>query len=78
MIYMNNTHNYPLMTYLRSIIDTSDIRLDEIVADPVLALLTGRSVKAAGIVLCTIPMVIIYPFLQRFFVHGLTVGSVKG
>ncbi|MBR1585592.1 MAG: carbohydrate ABC transporter permease [Clostridia bacterium] len=81
MIYMNNTHNYPLMTYLRSVIegfDTSDIRPDEIVADPILAMLTGRSVKAAGIILCTIPMVVIYPFLQKFFVHGLTVGSVKG
>ena len=81
MIYMNNTHNYPLMTYLRSVIesfDTSDIRPDEIVADPILAMLTGRSVKASGIILCTIPMVVIYPFLQKFFVHGLTVGSVKG
>ncbi len=81
MIYMNDTHNYPLMTYLRSVIesfDTSDIRPDEIVADPILAMLTGRGVKASGIILCTVPMVIIYPFLQKFFVHGLTVGSVKG
>lgn len=81
MIYMNNTHNYPLMTFLRSVInsfDTSEIRPDEIVADPILAQLTGRSVKASGIILATIPMVIVYPFLQKFFVHGLTVGSVKG
>lgn len=81
MIYMNNTHNYPLMTYMRTVInsfDTSDIRPDEIVADPILAQLTGRGVKASGIVLSTIPLVIIYPFLQKFFVHGLTMGSVKG
>lgn len=81
MIYMNDTHNYPLMTYLRTVIDgfdTSDIRPDEIVADPILAQLTGRSVKAAGIVLSTLPLVIVYPFLQKFFVHGLTMGSVKG
>lgn len=81
MIYMNDMHKYPLMTYLRTVIDgfnTSDIRPDEIVADPILAQLTGRSVKASGIILSTIPLVVIYPFLQKFFVHGLTMGSVKG
>lgn len=81
MIYMNNTHNYPLMTYLRTVIEsfnTSDVRPDEILADPILAMLTGPSTKAAGIILCTIPLVVIYPFLQHFFVHGMTIGAVKG
>lgn len=81
MLYMNNYHNYPLMTYLRSVImnfNALDIRPDEIAADPILAQLTGRSTKAAAIILCTVPLLIIYPFLQKFFVSGMVMGSVKG
>ncbi len=81
MLYMNNYHNYPLMTYLRSVImtfNTLEIRPDEIAADPILAQLTGRSTKAAAIILCTVPLLVIYPFLQKFFVSGMVMGSVKG
>jgi ABC-type glycerol-3-phosphate transport system permease component len=31
----------------------------------------------AGIVIAILPLVILYPFMQRYFVHGLTLGSVK-
>jgi putative aldouronate transport system permease protein len=34
--------------------------------------------QAAAIMISTVPMIILYPFLQKYFVHGMTVGSVKG
>jgi putative aldouronate transport system permease protein len=38
----------------------------------------GISIKAAVIIVSTLPIIILYPILQRFFIAGLTVGSVKG
>lgn len=81
MIYNNRTENYPLMTFLQYHVlnfKTSDLRPEQIAANPALADLEGRSIKSAGIVLCTLPVLVFYPFLQKYFVTGITVGSVKG
>ena len=81
MIYNNHTDNYPLMTFLQYHVlnfKTSDLRPEQISANPALADLEGRSIKSAGIVLCTLPVLVFYPFLQKYFVTGITVGSVKG
>ena len=51
---------------------------EQIAANPALADLEGRAIKSAGIVLCTLPIMCFYPFLQKFFVTGIVVGSVKG
>ncbi|HCS72366.1 MAG TPA: sugar ABC transporter permease [Clostridiales bacterium] len=40
--------------------------------------LTGESVRSATIVVSTVPILILYPFLQKYFVKGITIGSVKG
>jgi putative aldouronate transport system permease protein len=46
--------------------------------DPdLLKTISDRAVRAANIVLTTIPILVVYPFLQRYFVHGLTLGSLK-
>lgn len=81
MIYNNKTMNYPLMTFLQfQIINfkTSDLRPEQLMADPSLAELNGRAIKSAAIVLCTLPILAFYPFLQRYFVSGIVMGSVKG
>lgn len=81
MIYNNKTYNYPLMTFLQfQIINfkTSDLRPEQLMADPTLAELNGRAIKSAAIVLCTVPILVFYPFLQRYFVSGIVMGSVKG
>lgn len=81
MIYNNKTFNYPLMTFLQfQIINfkTSDLRPEQLMADPTLAELNGRAIKSAAIVLCTVPILVFYPFLQRYFVSGIVMGSVKG
>ena len=81
MIYNNKSTNYPLMPFLQyQIINfkTSDLRPEQIAANQYLADLDGRAIKSAGIVLCTLPILCLYPFLQRYFVTGIVVGSVKG
>ena len=81
MIYNNKSTNYPLMTFLQyQIINfkTSDLRPEQIAANPSLADLDGRAIKSAGIVLCTLPILCLYPFLQKYFVKGIMIGSLKG
>lgn len=80
MIYNNRAQNYPLMTFLQYHVinfKTSDLRPEQIAANPALADLDGRAIKSAGIVLCTMPILCLYPFLQRYFVTGIVMGSVK-
>ncbi|MNF03308.1 hypothetical protein D3C80_2025980 [compost metagenome] len=39
---------------------------------------TSQSVKLATMVVTTLPIVFVYPFLQRYFVKGMMIGSIKG
>ena len=81
MIYNNHSEHYPLMTFLQyQVINfkTTDLRPEQLAANPGLANLDGRAIKSAGIVLCTAPILCFYPFLQRYFVTGIVMGSVKG
>ena len=76
LIYMTEAKRYPLSTFLQTVIvqqDTSQLNLDP--AD--LAVMSNRTVKASQIFIGTIPILLVYPFLQRFFVKGLVMGSVK-
>ena len=43
-----------------------------------LATLSGDAVRSATILVSTIPILILYPYLQKYFVKGITIGSVKG
>ncbi|MCZ1268821.1 carbohydrate ABC transporter permease, partial [Paenibacillus tundrae] len=43
-----------------------------------LSQVSDRTTQASQIFLSVIPILLVYPFLQRYFVHGLVVGSVKG
>lgn len=81
MLYNNRPLNYPLMTFLQYHVlnfKISDLRPEQLAANPALADLDGRAIKSAGIVICTLPVLIFYPFLQRYFVSGIVMGSVKG
>lgn len=78
MIYMNTPEKYPLQTYLRSVL----IKLDmtEITGDDweLLNMLSDQALRCAQIVIAVIPILCVYPFLQKYFVTGITLGSVKG
>lgn len=78
MIYMSSASRYPVMLFLRNIVSGSSIlgaASGSGSADKTTIYIT---LKSAAIVLTTVPIIILYPFLQRYFVTGLTVGSVKG
>ena len=77
LILMNTSEQYPLQTYLKATVITLDFT--RLLNDPLLvAKLSEQSLRAAQVFLATVPILIVYPFLQRYFVKGLVLGSVKG
>lgn len=76
MIYMK-TDRYPLQTYLRTIVYNYDFGSMSLSDQMKLAQMSPKGIKAAQMVLGAIPILLIYPWLQRYFVSGITLGSVK-
>lgn len=77
MIYLNSSELYPIQIVLRDIlfqndsINSAGTQIDN--AEAVL-----ENMKYATIVVATIPLLIIYPYLQKFFVKGVMIGAIKG
>ena len=78
IIYMNHTYNYPLQSYLRTIIINPDLQSMTSSEELVMSEISERTFKAAQIFLGALPILCVYPFLQKYFMSGLTMGSVKG
>lgn len=78
MLYMNYPENYPLATYLRSIIISFDFTKVTSQDAYLLAKISTRTSKCAQIIVAMIPIMAVYPFVQKYFVKGIVLGSVKG
>lgn len=76
LIYMKKD-NWPLSTLLQTLIQAPDMS-QKSVSESEIMNLTDRSLRAAKIFIGALPILIVYPFLQRFFVKGIVVGAVKG
>jgi len=79
-VLITDVTKYPLQTYLRStVLQTAGLGLGgSVMNDPeLLKMLSDRALRGAMIVVTTLPILVLYPFLQRYFIHGLTLGSVK-
>ena len=76
LIYMSKASMYPLQTYIQQLtVDLTQITDADQLKQ--LSALNNRSFNAAKIVVSTIPLLIIYPFLQKYFVTGMVIGAVK-
>ena len=80
MIYSNHTTNYPLQSYLQTLVTstTEILAQGDVKAIAKLVDINDTNMKAAQIFISVIPLMLIYPFLQKYFTTGLTMGSVKG
>jgi len=83
LIYLTSESKYPLQIFLRQIVMESAYQEMEIAARGRENLLPGQTytteaVKAAVLVISTIPILVAYPFLQKYFVKGVMIGSIKG
>ena len=78
MIYINTPSKVPMMTYIQQLViptDTTNItdpkQLENIMQS------SNKTLNAAKIMIALVPILVIYPFLQKYFVTGITLGSVK-
>lgn len=80
LIYLTDKRLYPLQMVLRGILvqsnmtDMVEVDLESMSEQ----MLIGESIKFAVVVVSSLPIMILYPFLQRFFVKGVMVGALKG
>lgn len=77
MIYLRDRNLFPLQLILREILIQNDtsymtggIALEDVEA-------VGESIKYATIMVATLPILFVYPFLQKYFVKGVMIGSIK-
>lgn len=77
LIYINNPEHYPLQSYLQTVIIKTDLLMQSASDLNSLAKVSERTSKAAQIFMGALPILIVYPFLQRYFVKGIVLGSVK-
>ncbi len=83
MIFLSDRSKYPLQLFLREILlsaqtysDPSAVQGDAVAAAQMEIM--GEVIKYGVIVVSTLPVIIIYPFLQKYFVQGVMIGSIKG
>ncbi|MBO9608037.1 MAG: carbohydrate ABC transporter permease [Paenibacillaceae bacterium] len=78
-IYLNSHGKWPLQLMLREMITSFDMGAgDQSQALEWMRLIPKEGVKAAAILIVSLPIICVYPFLQKYFVKGMTVGSLKG
>ncbi len=73
---MNNPDNYPLQTYIQQLVIADRPILHGGQAQ-LMAKLSNATLNAAKLFVAMIPILMIYPFLQRYFVRGIMLGAVK-
>jgi putative aldouronate transport system permease protein len=72
-MYVNDTTLHPLQVILKGILTRSmetDVQLEEV--------LPTETLQMAAVVMTALPMVLVYPFIQKYFTQGALLGSVKG
>ena len=79
IIYSNRIESYPLQSYLQSVIVGMQMMRNEMTIEryAMFSSLNDRSIRAAQIIIAMLPIAMVYPYLQKYFVTGIVLGSVK-
>lgn len=79
LLYLSSTSKYPLQLVLRNIliVNTLDDMVND-VATQAAQQRMGDLIKYGMIIVSSLPLLILYPFLQKYFVHGVMIGAIKG
>jgi putative aldouronate transport system permease protein len=76
LLYLSRKEDYPLATYLQTVIVSRDMSSMNFTIEE-MQLLSQKTINAAQIFIGALPVLLVYPFLQRYFIKGLVLGSVK-
>jgi putative aldouronate transport system permease protein len=77
-IYIRDNANLPIQNVLRAILIANSDILNSAATENDQINQFAETIKYAAIVITTVPVLFIYPFLQRYFVQGVMIGAVKG
>lgn len=77
MLFIDDRNKYPLQLVLREILISSDTSSMTLGADATDVEYVGETIKYAVIIISTVPILCIYPFIQKYFAQGTMVGAVK-
>jgi putative aldouronate transport system permease protein len=78
LIYMNNPSHYPVQSYIQTVVVQRSYSTMTPEEAKLMATISDKTLRSAQIFLGALPIICVYPFLQRFFVKGIVLGSVKG
>ncbi len=81
LLYLNSTDKMPLQMVIRKMVIDSDIAnmtTANSASSSTETLITESKLKYAIVMISVLPMIVVYPFLQKYFVNGVMIGSVKG
>ncbi|NBD23174.1 carbohydrate ABC transporter permease [Paenibacillus glycinis] len=77
LIYMNDQKHYPLQSYLQTILVQSNSVVMTQQYAKLMSMVSDRTIKSAQVFVASIPILCVYPFLQKYFISGIMLGSVK-
>ncbi|GGJ00420.1 protein LplC [Alicyclobacillus cellulosilyticus] len=79
LLYINDSSKWPLQMLLQQVVMSSQMSIGDpsLAMDPTFTQPPGDSIKMAVIVVSTLPMLMVYPFLQKHFAKGVLIGAIK-
>ena len=77
LVFLSDPGKYPLQTYLRNVIQAASATNMDLNSAETMKQISQKTLTAAQIFIAIIPILVVYPLLQKYFVTGMTLGSVK-
>ena len=80
ILYINDSRKWPIQVLLRQVVLLAQGGIGQMSKMNQLSnvVIPAQSLKMAVIILSTVPILLIYPFAQKHFIHGMILGSIKG
>lgn len=78
LLYLRNPDLFPLQVYLRNLILAGSVTSGQVTSIGGDDLVVEDSLKFATIMVSTVPILLVYPFIQKYFVKGVMIGAIKG
>lgn len=78
LLYLRDPNLFPLQVFIRNIVLVGQMQDGNMVGGSAEEVMIDESLKYATILVSTLPIIMVYPFLQKHFVKGVLIGSLKG
>lgn len=77
-LYLNDAHKWPIQLVLRQYVLQGSALANAVSLDPTIPPPPAQTIQMAVVVIAMVPILIVYPFLQRYFTRGVLTGAIKG